>query len=116
MDIIVCSVLNKDLPDKRVKRIPTILKRETIKRKYSIKLHWYQGKDVRSLSKIILTPLKGIKEKITVFKTVLNVDLLWYTSDIFHEVERQRPRRNWNHFMDKLTSENTNLPIYVSLN
>ena len=39
MGFIACSVLNKDLPDKRVKRIPTILKRETIKRKYSIKLH-----------------------------------------------------------------------------
>ena len=30
---IACSVLNKDLPNKRVKQIPTILKRETIERK-----------------------------------------------------------------------------------
>ena len=51
MGIITCSVLSKDLPDKGVKRISTILKRETIERKDSIKFHWYQGKDVRSLSK-----------------------------------------------------------------
>ena len=63
MGIIACSVLNKDLPDKRVKRIQTILKRKTIERKDSIKLHWYQGKDVRSLSKVILTPLKEKKKE-----------------------------------------------------
>ena len=39
------------MPDKRMKWIPTILKREIIKRKDSIKLHWYQGKNVCSLSK-----------------------------------------------------------------
>ena len=76
MGIIACSVLDKDLLGKRVKRIPTILKRKKIERKDSIKLHWYQRKDVRSLLTIILTPLKDIKEKIAVFKTVLNVDLL----------------------------------------
>ena len=43
MGIIACSILNKT----KVKRIQTILKRETIERKDSIKLHWYQGKDVR---------------------------------------------------------------------
>ena len=99
MGIVACSVLNKDLPDKRKKQTPTILKRETIERKDSIKLHWYQGKDVRSLSKIILTPLKYIEEKIPVFKTVLNVDLLWQTG-IIHKVERQRSRPNCNGFMD----------------
>ena len=41
MGIIACSVLNKDLPSKRVKRIPTILKREIIERKDSVKLHWH---------------------------------------------------------------------------
>ena len=51
MHIIDCSVLNKYLPGKRVKRILTILIRAPIERKVSIKLHWYQGKDVRSLSK-----------------------------------------------------------------
>ena len=75
--------------DKRVKLIPTILKRETIDSKSSIKLHWCQGKDVPSLSKLILTSLKDIKEKIAVFKTVLKVDLLWHTSGIFHKAERQ---------------------------
>ena len=39
MAIIACSILNKDLPDKRAKRIQTILKRETIERKDSTKLH-----------------------------------------------------------------------------
>ena len=46
-----------------MKRIQTILKRKTIERKDSIKLHWYQGKDVRSLSKVILTPLKEKKKE-----------------------------------------------------
>ena len=68
MDIIACSVWNKDVPDKRMKWIPTILKREVIKRKDSIKLHWYQGKNVCSLSKKIQTPLKDIKETGAVFK------------------------------------------------
>ena len=51
-----------------------------------------------------------IKEKIAVFKTVLNAGLLWHTSGIFHKAERQRPRPNWNGFMDQLTSEKTNSP------
>ena len=46
-----------------MKRIQTILKRKTIERKDSIKLHWYQGKGVRSLSKVILTPLKEKKKE-----------------------------------------------------
>ena len=29
------------------------------------------------------------------------------------KAERQRPRPNWNDFMDQLTSEKTNSPIYV---
>ena len=110
MGIVACSVLNKDRPDKRKKQTPTILNREAIERKDSIKLHWYQGKDVRSLSKIILTPLKHIEENMAVFKTVLNVDLLWHTSGIIHKAERQRSRPNWNGFMDQLTSEKTNSP------
>ena len=89
MGIIPCPVLNKDVTDQRVKLIPIILKRETINRKSSINLHWCQGKDVRSLSKLILAPLKDIKEKIAVFKTVLKMDLLWHASGIFHKVERQ---------------------------
>ena len=39
MHIIDCSVLNKYLPGKRVKRIVPILKREAIERKVSIKFH-----------------------------------------------------------------------------
>ena len=39
MGIIAFSILNKDLPDKRVKRIQTVFKRETIERKDSIKFH-----------------------------------------------------------------------------
>ena len=104
MGIITCSVLNKVTTDKRVKLIPTTLKRETIDRKSSIKLHWCQAKDVRSLSKLVLTPLKDIKEKIAVFKAVLKVDLLWHTSDIFHKAERQRSRLSWN-------GSWTNLPL-----
>ena len=53
-----------------MKQITTILKRETIERKDLIKAHWYQGEDVRLLSKIILAPLKDIKGKIAVFKNV----------------------------------------------
>ena len=50
--------------------MPTILKREAFeKRKDSIKLHWYH-------SKLILIPLRDIKEKIRVFMTVPNADLL----------------------------------------
>ena len=59
-----------DLPDKGLKQITTILKREAIERKDLIKAHWYQGEDVRLLSKIILAPLKDIKGKIAVFKNV----------------------------------------------
>ena len=70
--------------------IPTILKREAVERKDSIKPNWYQQKNVRSVSKIILSPLKDIKEKIAAFNTMLNVDLLWHTSEIFHKAERQR--------------------------
>ena len=89
MGIIACSILNKDLPDKRVTQIQTILRREIIKKKDSVKLHCYQGKDHCWLSKVILTPLKDIKGKIAVFKTVLNVDFLWHTSGMFNEAERQ---------------------------
>ena len=32
------------------------------------------------------------------------------------KAEIQKPRPNWNDFMDQLTSEKTNSPIYVSLN
>ena len=110
MGIIACSILNNDPPDKRAKRIQTVVKKEAIERKDSIKLQWYQGKDVRSLSKVILTPLKDIKEKTVVFKTVLNVDLLWHTSGIFHKAERQRSRPNWNGFMEQLTYEKINSP------
>ena len=110
LGIIACSILNKDPTDKRAKRIQTVVKKEAIEGKDSIKLQWYQGKDVRSLSKVILTPLKDIKEKIVVFKTVLNVDLLWHTSRIFHKAERQRSRPNWNGFMEQLTSEKINSP------
>ena len=39
MGIIAFSILNKDLPDKRVKRRQTVFKRETIERKDSIKFH-----------------------------------------------------------------------------
>ena len=57
--------------------MPTILKREAFeKRKDSIKVHWYQEKDVRLHSKLILIPLRDIKEKIRVFMTVPNADLL----------------------------------------
>ena len=93
-----------------MKLIPKTLKRETIDRKSLMKLHWCQGKDVRSLSKLILTPPKVIKEKKAVFKTVLNVELLWHTSGIFRKAERQRPRLNWNGFVDQLISEKTNSP------
>ena len=60
---------------------------------------------------MIPTPLKDIKEKIAVFKTVLNMDLLWHTSGIFNKAERQRPRPNWNGFMDQFTSEKTKVPL-----
>ena len=61
MHIIYCSVLNKYLPDKRVKRIITILIRETIKRRVSIKLHWYQGR-CSFFFKIILIPLHNTQK------------------------------------------------------
>ena len=32
------------------------------------------------------------------------------------KAEIQKPRPNWNDFMDQLTSEKKNSPIYVSLN
>ena len=52
MDIIACSILNKDKPEKKkVRQIPTILKREAIERKDSIKAYWYQQKDICLLSK-----------------------------------------------------------------
>ena len=111
LGIISCSILPKELLDKRVKQIPTILKRKTIERNDSIKLHCYEEKIAHSLSKMIPTPLKDIKEKIAVFKTVLNMDLLWHTSGIFNKAERQRPRPNWNGFMDQFTSEKTNVPL-----
>lgn len=97
MGIIVCSIINKDLLDDRVDWMPTILKREAFeKRKDSIKLHWYQEKDVRLHSKLILIPLRDIKEKIRVFMTVPNADLLWHTSGIFidHKAERRKSRRS----------------------
>ena len=57
--------------------MPAILKREAFeKRKDSIKLHRYQEKDVRLHSKLILIPLRDIKEKIRFFMTVPNGDLL----------------------------------------
>ena len=62
------------------------------------------------LSKINLTPITDVKEKIAAFKAVLNVDLLCHTSRIFHKAERQRSRPNWNGFMDKPTSEKTSSP------
>ena len=108
MDIIACSILDKDIPENNVKAIPTILKKEAIERKNSIKFNRYQQKDIRWLSNKILIPPKDIKEKIVVFKTVLNVGLLWHTSEIFHKTERQRPRPNRNGLMDELSSEKKN--------
>ena len=57
------------------------------------------------LSKKKLSALKVIKEKIVVFKTALNVDLLWHISEIFYKIQRQRPRPNWNGLMNQLSSE-----------
>ena len=105
MGIIACSILDKDIPENKVNGIPTILKKEAIERKNSIKLNWYQQKDIRWLSNKMLIPPKDIKEKIVVFKTVLNVGLLWHTSEIFHKAERQRPLTNRNGLMDELSSE-----------
>ena len=109
MGIIPCSIVSKDIPENKVKQLPTILKRETVERKDSIKLNWYQQKDISLLSKKkkILNPLKDIKEKMVVFKTVPNVDLLRHASEIFHKADRQRPRPNWNGLMDHLNSEKT---------
>ena len=95
MGIIACSILNKDIPENKVKRKPTILKREAIERKNSIKHNWYQQKYIHLLSKIMMSPLKDIKEKLAVFRTVLNMDLLWHTPEKFYKAERQRPRPNW---------------------
>lgn len=39
IDIIACSISNKDILDKRVKRTPAILKREAIEKKDAIKPH-----------------------------------------------------------------------------
>ena len=50
MDIIACSILDKDIPENNVKAIPTILKKEAIERKNSIKFNRYQQKDIRWLS------------------------------------------------------------------
>ena len=47
MGIIACAVLNKDIPENKVKRIPTILKRKAMEKKHSTKLKWYQQKDIR---------------------------------------------------------------------
>ena len=89
MGIIACSIVSKDIPENKVKQLPTILKRETVERKDSIKLNWYQQKDISLLSKKKNTELlKDIKEKMVVFKTVPNVDLLWHASEIFHKAER----------------------------
>ena len=89
MGVIACSISNKDICENKVKWISMILKIKAVKRKNSIKLNWYQQKDIRSLSNKILSSPKDIKEKIVVFKAVLNVDLLWQTSVIFHKAERQ---------------------------
>ena len=51
MGIIACSIVSKDIPENKVKQLPTILKRETVERKDSIKLNWYQQKDISLLSK-----------------------------------------------------------------
>ena len=104
MEIIAGSIWNKDIPEKNT-WIPTILKEEVIERKESIKLHWHQQKDVCSFSKMILTTLKDIKKRVSVFNTVLNLYLLWHTSEIFHKAEKQRPRPNWNGLMDQPTSD-----------
>ena len=104
MNIVACSILNKDKPEKKVRQIPTILKREAIERKDSIKVNWYQQKDIRLLSKKILSPLKDIKKEIAVLR-LLKGNLLCHKSEIFHKAERQRPRPNWNSLMDQLTSE-----------
>ena len=85
MGVIACSISNKDICENKVKWISMILK---IKAVNSIKLNWYQQKDIRSLSNKILSSPKDIEEKI-VFKAVLNVGLLWHTSVIFHKAERQ---------------------------
>ena len=54
---------------------------------------------------MILTTLKDIKKRVSVFNTVLNLYLLWHTSEIFHKAEKQRPRPNWNGLMDQPTSD-----------
>ena len=69
----------------------TTLKRDAIERKDPLKLNKYQKKIVRQLLKIILSPLRDIKEKLAAFSTVLNVNLLLHTSEIFHKTERKRP-------------------------
>ena len=51
MGIIACSIVSTDIPENKVKQLPTILKRETVERKDSIKLNWYQQKDISLLSK-----------------------------------------------------------------
>ena len=51
MSISTYLILYKDLPDKGVKPIPTILKQEATKGKDSMKCHWYQQKDFCLLSK-----------------------------------------------------------------
>ena len=86
MGVIACSISNKDICENKVKWISMILK---IKAVNSIKLNWYQQKDIRSLSNKILSSPKDIEEKIVVFEAVLNVGLLWHTSVIFHKAERQ---------------------------
>ena len=53
MGVIASSILNKDIPETKVKWIPTILKRVAIERKNSIKLYWYLQKHIRLLSKKI---------------------------------------------------------------
>ena len=64
MGIIACSILNKDIPEKTNEANTTNFKKDAMERKDSIKHNWYQQKDVRSFSKIILSQLKDIKEKI----------------------------------------------------
>ena len=104
MDIVACSVLNKDIPDK-TNNTNKFKKRSNQEKRFK-----YQQKDVCSLSKIIIIIIiishsMTSTKKLAVFNTVLNVSLLWHALEIFHKVEIERARPNWNGLMDQRTSE-----------
>ena len=69
-------------------------KEKQSRERISMKLNWYQQKDICSFSKKNTESTQIHQRKKVVFKAVLNVDFLWHTSKVFYRAERHRPRPN----------------------